>query len=105
MSAEPPIRRSGADPLFSMVRYQPPILAPFGVGRAQACVITGSPALTSCACAGAAHSAATKRAEANVWTMDFIGFSLARARLVRTYISPPAHRSGRGTGGTGSTAR
>ncbi len=44
---------SGALPLFSMVRKPPPILAPPGVARVQACVITRSPALTSSARAGA----------------------------------------------------
>src|SRR6202043_1941379 len=54
-SHEPPISRSAVEPLFSMVRYPPAILAPPGVTRLQACVITRSPALTSSAQAGAAR--------------------------------------------------
>jgi hypothetical protein len=48
-SAEAPISLSGALPLFSMVRKPPPVLAPPGVARVQACEITRSPALTSSA--------------------------------------------------------
>src|SRR5207248_1106433 len=37
----------------AIVRYSPPIFAPFGVARAQACVMTRSPALSSSAHTGA----------------------------------------------------
>src|SRR5579871_803376 len=56
-SAEPPVRRSGVAPLFSIVRYAPPTSAPFGVARAHGFSITMSPALDSCASAGAAPKA------------------------------------------------
>src|ERR1700736_2780561 len=62
ISAAPPVSRSGAGPLFWMVRYPPPILAPPGVARLQACVITRSPALTSSARSGLARTFAIRKA-------------------------------------------
>src|ERR1700730_5087075 len=62
-SALTPTSLSGELPLFSMVRKPPPVLAPPGVARVQACVITRSPALTSSArTEGAARNKAETRA-------------------------------------------
>src|SRR4030088_1831408 len=65
-----------------MVRYPPAILAPPGVARLQACVITRSPALTSCARAGAAIRHARSAAEAKLRANGFIGCSLACGLLL-----------------------
>src|ERR1700722_903137 len=76
-SAEPPINRSGAAPLFSMVTYPPPILAPPGVARVQACVITRSPALTSWARTGVASRPARSSAPIIPRANDVMGYSLS----------------------------
>src|SRR5262245_57239609 len=49
-----------------MVRYPPAILAPPGVARLQACVMTISPALTSSVRAGAANKDVARMTKANM---------------------------------------
>src|SRR5690349_7019590 len=72
-SALAPISLSGLLPLFSMVRKPPPILAPPGVARVQACVITRSPALTSSARADVAIRAAVMASKVAVRLSESMG--------------------------------
>src|SRR5689334_19265855 len=85
-SPDTAIRRSGALPLFSMVRKPPPVLAPPGVARLQAWLMTRSPALTSSARAGVASrqltmAASMARPVSEMRLLMFIAYSSSRRNL------------------------